>query len=148
MDRGETIRFTLTVFMGPRHYTKDQSSLHQNNSAWAGTIFKTDSTSIIKLVSQEKWDKTKRLLEELLLEFTRQETGMIRLDFKRLEQILGYPCHISMTYERVNLFLKGFHLTLCKYLPNRNQAGWKISEVAYTSYIQTIYSENMINDKT
>lgn len=40
--------------------------------------------------------------------------------FKRLEQIRGYLCHMAMTYDLLFSFLKGFHLTLCAHLPKRD----------------------------
>ena len=108
-----------TVFRYPTCCAKRQKNLsNKNTSAWVGTISKTDSTSILQLISQDKWDKTKGLIHELLNEYERQGTTTPKLIFKGLDQIWGYLCHVSMTYEQVIPFLKDFYLTLCKHLPN------------------------------
>ena len=38
----------------------------QTNLAWAGTIFPTSENNVTPAVSQDKWDKAKRMLKELL----------------------------------------------------------------------------------
>jgi hypothetical protein len=51
-----------------------------------------------------------------------------KFPYKRLEQIRGFMCHIAMTYKTITPFLKGFHLTLASYLPQRDLDGWKLSD--------------------
>ena len=111
-------------------------------------MFHTPATSITHKVSQEKWDKTKTLIAEALSWFGPNNSDPVLLNFKRLEQIRVFLCHISMTYERVTPFLKGFHLTLCKYLPNRNHEGWKLGDNIYASYLHNLKDKGLIDDDT
>ena len=127
---------------------KTKPPFRGNDSAWAGTIFKTDDVSILQTISQEKWDKTKVLINELLSQYGEESNNSPEFSFKRLEQIRGYLCHISMTYEAITPFLKGFHLTLCMHLPNRDQHGWRISEPAYASYVQSLVDNGNIDSTT
>ena len=102
------------------------------------------------MVTQEKWDKTKALIEEVISWFKdcpdKTADAQPMLDFKRLEQIRGYLCHISMTYDRVTPFLKDFYLTLCKHLPNRNEEGWKLNDQAYHSYLHELLDRDDIGE--
>ena len=86
------------------------------------------------MVTQEKWDKGKGYLEKQTLTgwITRiqdiQETtaflqGLI--DYKFLEKIRFFFCHLAMTYPILFPYLKGFHLTLCTHLSGRDKEGWK-----------------------
>ena len=45
------------------------------------------------------------------------------MNFKRLEQVQGFLCHLSMTYDLIIPLLKGFHLTLCGHLPSHDREG-------------------------
>ena len=94
--------------------------------AWAGGVFSTKDQKVTKSVMQEKWDKGKRLIDELISESNLDP--MHNFSYKRLEQVRGFLCHLSMTYETLTPFLKGFHLTLSSYLPHRDVNGWKLSD--------------------
>ena len=48
-----------------------------------------------------------------------------KLNFKYLERVRGFLCHLEMTYPTLFPYLKGFHLTLCAHLPGRDKEGWK-----------------------
>jgi hypothetical protein len=95
----------------------------QSPGAWAGTIAKTGPTGVGVACSQEKWDKGKHFLQCL-----REEIGASgRLSYKGLEQKRGFFVHLQRTYPCLTPFLKGFHLTLDSWRPNRDAEGWKIS---------------------
>jgi hypothetical protein len=57
------------------------------------------------------------------------------MPYKRLEEIRGFLCHISMTYEIVTPYLKGIHLTLAAHHPQRNDQGWKLSPKEWDAYV-------------
>jgi hypothetical protein len=64
------------------------------------------------MVSQEKWDKTKRLIAEL--------EGMVALDclpLTRLLQIRGFLMYVVHTYPWINPYMKGLHLTIDSWRP-------------------------------
>ena len=88
---------------------------------------------ITQTVSQEKWNKGRGQIKELtaLLESCPDPYFY----FKRLEQIRGFLCHLSMTFEVITPFLKGFYLSLCSHLSSRNGDGWKLPDGAFVSYV-------------
>jgi hypothetical protein len=100
---------------------------------WAGAVFTTTDTEVRQSVSQSKWDKAKSLIQELVEMMAETLDGL--LDFKRLEQIRGFLCHISMTYRIVTPYLKGLHLTLASHHPGRNESGWKMSSREWCAYL-------------
>ena len=104
--------------------------------AWAGTIFSTVNGEISICVSQEKWNKAKEMIEELLVQFqgTASETFPM-LKYKRLEQIRGFWCHLCMTYPIFTCYLKGMHLVLAAHWPGRDEEGWRIPEEKYIAYV-------------
>jgi hypothetical protein len=100
---------------------------------WAGAVFTTTDTEVRQSVSQSKWDKAKSLIQELVEMMDETVDGL--LDFKRLKQIRGFLCHISMTYRIVTPYLKGLHLTLASYHPGRNEFGWKMGSKEWCAYL-------------
>jgi hypothetical protein len=116
----------------------------RKTGAWAGAIFSTDKGTITQTVSQEKWNKGKaqiRELMDLLENFPDAD-----LDYKRLEQIRGFLCHLSMTFESITPFLKGFHLTLSSHLPSRDDDGWKLPEGAFVSYVHEKREQGLMTE--
>jgi len=96
---------------------------------WAGSIYVTDKDLIQQTVTKEKWDKAKNFIKEIkqLL----QENSDHDFDFKYLEKVRGFLCHLALTFEIIFPFLKGFHLTLCSHLCHRNYEGWKVNDMEW-----------------
>jgi hypothetical protein len=105
----------------------------RKTGAWAGAIFATDNGKVTQTVSQEKWEKGKGQILELQESLESDPKG--ELNYKRLEQVRGFLCHLSMTFEIITPFLKGFHLTLCAHLSSRNDDGWKLPDRAFMAYV-------------
>ena len=42
-----------------------------------------------------------------------------------------------MAYEVIFSYLKGFHLTLAKHLPQRDDDGWKLIDLDWIGHIET-----------
>ena len=106
----------------------------QNPGAWAGCVFSTLGGDLIRqTIAQMKWDRAKAEVSWLLEQYSLFKEPLFV--YKRLEQIRGFLCHISMTYEIVTPYLKGFHLTLAKHHPQRNTDGWKLSPKEWDAYI-------------
>ena len=112
--------------------------------AWAGAVFKTCSTSVVKLVTQEKWDKAKVLIKSLRdqLDMGKETTFF---NYKELEQIRGFFVHLSMTYDTFTHHLKGFHLTLAAHCPRRNDEGWKLNDNEWLMYLESKVQSNIIS---
>ena len=101
---------------------------------WAGTVYGTTVDEVTVSVTIDKWNKGKAYIQELI-DFTGWDPDMtklndisipdVELNFKHLERVRGYLCHLAMTFPILFPYLKGFHLTLCSHLPGRDKEGWK-----------------------
>jgi hypothetical protein len=99
-----------------------------NAGAWTGTIFKISSDLITKSVSQEKWDKGREMVERLLSTMLKVKDSRPLLDRRSLEKETGFLNHLSMTFEVVTPFLKGFYLTLKSWRSQRDEGDQKLSD--------------------
>jgi hypothetical protein len=116
----------------------------RESGAWAGTMFSTLKGQILKFVSQAKWNKGKDIVSSLLAQF-KGDPDTVLLNYKRLEQDVGFLCHLSMTYERVTPYLKGIYLTLSDHLPKRDEEGWKQTDIQWRAYIHQRISEGVLS---
>jgi hypothetical protein len=73
-------------------------------------------------VSQEKWDKCKRYIGDIIEEMNCTH----QLNHKELEKKRGFFIYVTRTYPMMVPFLKGIHQTLEMWRPNRDEDGWKI----------------------
>ena len=97
--------------------------------AWAGTIIRTDGEGVEKMVSQERWDKTKdriRWIQDQLEAAPNKKFPKIL--HKRLESIRGFLVYVSRTYSEMVPYLKGIHLTLDSWRAGRTVSGWKFED--------------------
>jgi hypothetical protein len=90
---------------------------------------------VLVTVSQEKWDKAKRLIGSLWDKITLggrvwdpNILPQVNLDYKELEITWGFFVHLSMTFEFLTHHLKGFHVALALHLPRQSADGWKLTE--------------------
>ena len=94
----------------------------QSPGAWAGAIVRSEDDTIFVSVSQERWDKAKRLVQKSVLEV---EEGK-KHNYKQMESYRGFLVYVGMTYPLILSHLKGMHLTLAAHHPNRDDEGWKM----------------------
>jgi hypothetical protein len=114
--------------------------------AWAGSVFTTTDNEVRQSISQDKWDKTKAQLKELANVFALGEAP--QFIYKRLEEIRGFLCHVSMTYPLVTPYLKGFHLTLAAHHLGRDDSGWKLTPREWAAFIyEAVASGKMVQDE-
>ena len=97
---------------------------------WAGSMVATDGTSVSVLITQEKWDKTKKLLRNILA--CLDPTGPQLLPFKKLERARGYLVYTTRTYPCMVPYLKGIHLTLDSWREGRGPDGWRKNQTPST----------------
>ena len=74
------------------------------------------------MVSQEKWDRTKRLIAELQLLLSRGP-----LPLQRLLEIRGFLMYVVRTYTWLNPYMKGLHLTIDSWRAGRAEDGFKLT---------------------
>jgi hypothetical protein len=94
----------------------------QRPGAWAGSVVETSHEGVFVTVSQEKWDKCKRYIGDIIEELNRTQ----QLNHKELEKKRGFLIYVTRTYPAMVPFLKGIHQTLEMWRPNRDEDGWKI----------------------
>jgi hypothetical protein len=88
---------------------------------------------VYKLITQSCWDKAKRILGEFTKLFAR-ECANTKSDKKPevwlpravLESGRGFLIYITRTYTTMIPYLKGLHLTIDSWRPNRDADGWKL----------------------
>ena len=116
-----------------------------DNGPWAGCIYISTDTKVQRTVTVDKWTKGKGYIEDLNdLIYVK---GLTKLNFKYLEKIRGYLCHLAMTFNILFPYLKGFHQTLCSYLPKRNEDGWKIRDLEWLGYLEEEKASGRMSEK-
>jgi len=105
-----------------------------DNGPWAGTVYKADMSTIQTTVTQLKWKKGRDYITFIANEL--RDNPEATFEFKTLERIRGFLCHLAMTYDILFPYLKGFHLTLCSHLPKRDEEGWKRSDLEWIGYME------------
>jgi hypothetical protein len=82
---------TWYCFLGIQVAARKTRPPSQTPGAWAGAVVKAGPQGIGVSCSQDKWDKGKRLLTELLEEINTSE----QIQFKALEQKRGFFVHLQ-----------------------------------------------------
>jgi len=96
--------------------------------AWAGSVVHVEVDAVYKLVTQERWDKTKEKIDWIWKEVQDIRAGnKAAMDYKTLESYRDFLIYVSRTYTTLVPYLKGIHLTLDSWRPNRDDDGWKIT---------------------
>ncbi len=90
---------------------------------WAGSMVITTSCGVGVKATQEKWNKTKRLLDILWGWLEKGDW----LDRKELESMRGSLVYLQWMYPAITPYLKGLHLTIDSWRPNHNSEGWRVT---------------------
>jgi len=90
--------------------------------SWAGVRVVITNDEVYLCVSDERWAKTQEAIYWMLEEAKR----MSGMDFKRLESIRGFLVYVSQVYISMKPYLRGIHMTLDSWRPNRDEDGWKV----------------------
>jgi hypothetical protein len=100
----------------------------QSSGAWTGSVVKTGAKGTFVLTSQEKWDKARSLVKEIL---TMLEQNPNALNRKRLEQIRGCLQYVTQTYTSLTSYLIGLHMTIDSWRSGRDAEGWRMPLVSW-----------------
>ena len=65
-----------------------------------------------------------------------KENDTQNFQYKRLERIRVFFCHLDMVFEICFPYLTGFHLTFAKHLPKKDDESWKLSDLQWTGYVE------------
>ncbi len=91
--------------------------------AWSGAIVHT-LREVTASISQGRWDKCKAIIDGMIY-VVEKEHGVFGL--KKLLSDRGFLTYVSQTYPAMVPYLKGIHLTVDSWRPNRDEDGWKIN---------------------
>lgn len=126
-------------YLGIQDASRKRRPPTRTPGAWAGAVIRTSSDNISVTVTEEKWQKARGLINNLIeqLHSDLQDPVSIFdvLSYKELEITRGFLVHLSMTYEVLVHHIKGFHLTLASYLPQRDSEGWKFTDQEWKQYL-------------
>ena len=86
--------------------------------AWTGTIFKVTKDQITK--TQEKWDRGRAMIKDLLSQCKMAPNRRPQLPRKESEKSAGFLNHLAMTFDDITPFMKGIYLTLNAWRPQRD----------------------------
>ena len=120
--------------LGVQDATRKRKPPTRSPGAWAGAVCATTDDTVTKTVTVEKWHKAKLIITTLRSKI-REGGAEAKLLYKELEVSRGFLCHLSMTYEVMVPFLKGFHLILARHLSQRDRDGWKMTDKVWATYL-------------
>ena len=66
----------------------------QAAGAWAGSVVETNGVGVYVTISQERWDKSKRYIGDIVEELSRTK----ELNHKELEKKRGFLIYVTRTY--------------------------------------------------
>ena len=113
---------SLFSYLGLQDASRKRRDALQKAGAWTGAIVWTNGEDVLVRVSEEKFRKTQALIDEVLELIAACPTCLPR---KRLEQIRGFLVYVTRTYPASIPYMKGLHLTIDFWRPNRDEEGWK-----------------------
>jgi hypothetical protein len=103
--------------------------------AWAGTVIHTHMGQVCVKVTQERWDKTRKMVCDIWQEYSDRRTELPvevlgedsagGLNHKQLERRRGFLVYVAHAHPSLVPYLEGIHLTLDSWRSDRNEDGWK-----------------------
>ena len=114
--------------------------------AWTGTIFNIDSAVISRSVSREKCDKGKALIDLLVHQIRDSSERRPQVDHKRLEKDTGFLNHLTVTFDVIRPYLKGYYLTLNSWRSKRDLGDWELSDKRWRRLLFDRFGNGEISD--
>lgn len=121
-------------YLGVQDATRKRKPPTRTPGAWAGSVFATTEDTVTRTVTIEKWEKAKNIIDTLNKKIA-DGGDLATLGYKEMEVSRFFLCHLSMTYEVIVPFLKGFHLCLSIHQDKRDDDGWKLTDKAWQAYL-------------
>lgn len=114
---------TKLAYLGIQIATRKTRPPSTSPGPWAGSVESTQKEGIGVRISQDKWAKTKALLQHTLDLIDGQ--GPIPLKIR--ESYRGSLVYVQRTYPSITPYLKGYHLTIDSWRLDRDAEGWRLS---------------------
>jgi hypothetical protein len=134
----------LCSWLGLQDAARKRREPSQEPGDWVGAVVCTTGEAC-KSVSQERWDKAREQIrwiathigvkveDELLDKVPEDEDKGLppvgHLPHKQLERYRGYLVYVSRTFLSLVPYLKGIHLTLDHWREDRDEDGWRITNM-------------------
>jgi hypothetical protein len=115
---------SILNWLGLQDAARKRRDSSQSPGAWTGAVIRTDGDDVWLLVSQEKWDRNKAIVREMMALVDKAPEAMPR---HRMEEIRGFLNYVFQTYASMIPFLIGFHMTVDSWRPHRESEGWRLS---------------------
>jgi hypothetical protein len=112
-------------YLGIQDAPRKRRAPSQTPGAWAGSNVVITPDGLAVTVSTEKWERT----QELVTKWARRVEDKSDVGVKEFESDLGFLIYVSRTFPSMKPYLKGFHLTLHGWRPDRDEEGWKVVEL-------------------
>lgn len=133
-------------YLGEQDAARKRGEASQTPGAWAGSVIVSkEDEGLYVSVSQEKWDKVRKIVEgyQVLLMRSDQNEEDVMLDHKQLERDTGFLVHVFMTYDNLRPYLKGFYLTLNEWRFDRRKDGWKLERKDWEELAEEHFQEGV-----
>ena len=120
---------SMTAYLGIQVASRKTRPPSPHPGPWAGAMVVLDDTGVGVKATADKWKKTKELLQhtQSLLDLGDH------IDRKLLESYRGSLVYLQRTYPAITPYVKGFHLTIDGWRPDRDSFGWKIKDAAQSA---------------
>ena len=119
-------------YLGQQDAPRKRRPPSQQPGLWSGSLVKTNNSNIFISTSQEKWNKGRAIIFNLISHYTNNVSSKTSceptFDFKNLERGRGFLVHLGNTYPWIRPRLKGIHHTLDSWRGRRDTDGWKYSD--------------------
>ena len=114
-------------YLGQQDAARKRESASKTPGVWAGASMETDAEKgVFASISVEKWKRVQSIIgkwKDLCDAHSVDESWNVNR--KELEKDIGFLMHVTMTYDNLTPYLKGFYLTLNLWRGQRNKEGWK-----------------------
>ena len=132
---------TREAYLGLQDAGRKRQAPSQNAGAWAGSIIRTNSIEVGVLVSDERWSKTRTIFRKWLSIHKKDPSAP--LPTKELHSDRGFLIYIARMYQVLTTFIKGIHLTLNGWHPDRDIEGWRDATLHATTKQDSEYLEHL-----
>ena len=109
-------------FLGIQDASRKRSGPSLEPGPWAGGVMHTSGGDVSKLLTEERWAKTRRILNRIYLEMD----SSVGMKYDLLNSDRGFLVYVTRAYSNLTPYLKGMHLTLASWQGERDpESGWK-----------------------
>jgi hypothetical protein len=135
----------MCSYLGLQNASRKTREPSMTPGAWAGCVVAIEKAAVYVLVTLERWKKTQRHILRLRELVDGKDPAQLKSDcvallpHKELESIRGFLIYVSRTYPAMTTYLKGLHLTLDGWRPDRDAGGWRLRD---TSALPEDWMEN------